>query len=117
MNNLSNRNPEFFDAEASSSNLLWQYVQSMSPEVATQLSKPSSPEVLQVMERTILTMLGNLPSEQFNVMITTNRDNLGRLLAAAMMNGYFLSKAEQLMGLENSLQAAQANSDETVSNN
>ncbi|ARV59333.1 hypothetical protein BZZ01_12475 [Nostocales cyanobacterium HT-58-2] len=107
MNNLSNFNSEFF-GEASGSNLLWQYVQSLSPETVAQLSKPSSPEVLQAMERTIVSILGSLSSENFNVVITTNRDNLGTLLAAAMMNGYFLRNAEQLMAFETSLQAADA---------
>ncbi|BAY43282.1 hypothetical protein SAMD00079811_08610 [Scytonema sp. HK-05] len=111
MNNLSNINSESF-GEASGNNLLWQYVQSMSPQTVTQLSKPSSPDVLQAMERTIVSMLGNLPSEDFNVLITTNRENLGRLLAAATMNGYFLRNVEQLMAFEKSLQAADAHSED-----
>jgi hypothetical protein len=108
MNNLSNTSPESFNSEASN-NLLWQYVQSMSPETIAQLSKPSSGEVLQAMERTIGTMLGSLPSENFNVMITTNRENLGQLIFGAMMNGYFLRNAEQRMTFEKSLQIAEAN--------
>lgn len=62
------------------------------------------------MERTIVSMLGNLPSEDFNVLITTNRDHLGRLLAAATMNGYFLRNAEQMMAFEKSLQATDLHS-------
>jgi hypothetical protein len=110
VNNLSNRNPEFFGSDALGNDSLLQYVQHMSPEMVAQLSQPSSPEVLKAMERTIVTMLGTLPSEHFNVMITTNRENLGRLLASAMMNGYFLRNIEQRMGFEKSLQAAEANS-------
>lgn len=96
MNNLSNLVPESNGNSAESDNL-WQYVQSISPETIAQLSKPSSPEVLRAMERTIVTMLETLPSQDFNVMITTSRDNLGRLLASGMMNGYFLRNAEQRM--------------------
>jgi hypothetical protein len=48
-------------------------------------------------------MLGTLPSEHFGVMINTNRENLGRLLASAMMSGYFLRNAEQRMDFEKSL--------------
>jgi hypothetical protein len=110
MNNLSNRAPESFGSESESGNLLWQYVQSMNPQDVAQLSKPSSPEVLQAMERTIVQMLGILPGQDFNVTITTNRDNLSRLLASAMINGYFLRNAEQRMAFEQSLQLAEANS-------
>lgn len=89
-----------------SSNLLLQYVQSLSPDTITQLSKPTSHEVLQVMEHNIIGLLGNLPSEHFGVTITTNRENLGRLLASAMVSGYFLRNAEQRMTFEKSLQAS-----------
>ncbi|HEY9706681.1 MAG TPA: DUF760 domain-containing protein [Oculatellaceae cyanobacterium] len=107
MNNTSNNVPEFFDGETNT-NLLWEYVQSMSPETITRLSKPMSPEVFQVMERNIVGMLGNLPPEHFNVTINTSRENLGRLLASAMISGYFLRNAEQRMVFEKSLQTAQS---------
>ncbi len=110
MNNTTNQVPEFFDNDADN-NLLWQYVQSMSPETVAQLSKPASPEVFQVMERNIVGLLGNLPPEHFGVTITTNRDNLGRLLASAMVSGYFLRNAEQRMVFERSLQATESNLD------
>lgn len=107
MNNTSNNVPEFFDGDTNT-NLLWEYVQSMSPETITRLSKPMSPEVFQVMERNIVGMLGNLPPEHFNVTINTSRENLGRLLASAMISGYFLRNAEQRMVFEKSLQTAQS---------
>lgn len=109
MSNESNQISEFFDGEAETGNLLWQYVQSLSPETVTDLSKPTTAEVFQVMERNIVGLLGNLPSEHFNVAVTTNRENLGRLLASAMISGYFLRNAEQRMGFEESLQVAEAN--------
>jgi hypothetical protein len=93
-----------FGDGAESGNLLWQYVQSLSPETVAQLSKPGSQEVFQVMERNIIGLLGGLPSEHFDVSITTSRENLGRLLASAMMSGYFLRNAEQRMAFERSLQ-------------
>lgn len=107
MNNTSNNVPEFFEGDTNT-NLLWEYVQSMSPETITHLSKPMSPEVFQVMERNIVGMLGHLPSEHFNVTINTSRENLGRLLASAMISGYFLRNAEQRMVFEKSLQTAQS---------
>ena len=111
MNNTSNNVPEFFDGDTNT-NLLWEYVQSMSPETITHLSKPMSPEVFQVMERNIVGMLGSLPPEHFNVTINTSRENLGRLLASAMISGYFLRNAEQRMVFEKSLQTAQSHPSE-----
>lgn len=108
MNNVPNHNPEFFDEGGEVSNLLWQYVQSMSPDLVSQLSKPTSPEVFQVMERNIIGLLGNLPSEHFGITITTSREHLGRLLASAMISGYFLRNAEQRMAFEKSVRWSEA---------
>ena len=112
MTNRSNQASEFFEEGSEGGNLLWQYVQSMSPDTVTQLSKPNSQEVFQVMERNIVGLLGNLPSEQFNVSVTTSRENLGKLLASAMLSGYFLRNAEQRMTFEKSLQVNQSSSNE-----
>ena len=103
MTNRNNHRPELFDESSEGANLLWQYVQSMSPDTVSHLSKPNSQEVFQVMERNIIGLLGNLPSEQFNVSVTTSRENLGKLLASAMLSGYFIRNAEQRMTFENSL--------------
>lgn len=107
MNETPNRISDLFEG-GNSNNVLWQYVQSMSPETVAQLSKPGSAEVLQVMERNIIGLLGGLPSEQFDVTIATSRESLGRLLASAMMSGYFIHSAEQRLNFERSLQAANA---------
>lgn len=112
MTNPSNQISEFFDGESEAGNTLWQYVQSLSPETINQLSKPTSTEVFQVMERNIVGLLGSLPSEHFGVTISTNRENLGRLLASAMISGYFLRNAEQRMDFEESLQVAEVNASE-----
>ena len=88
-------------------NTLWQYVQSLSPEAVSQLSQPESQEVFQVIEQNIIGLLGNLPSDNFDVTINTNREDLGRLLASAMMSGYFLRNAEQRMTFEASFLATQ----------
>ncbi len=107
MNNPSNQNSEFFPSD-DDKNLLWDYVQSLSPETIAQLSKPTSSEVFQVMENNIIGLLGHLPSEQFGVTVTTNRENLGRLLASAMISGYFLRNAEQRMIFEHTLSASES---------
>jgi hypothetical protein len=104
MKEISNKNPDLFD-NGEGNNLLWQYVKSMHPEIITELSKPSS-EAAKVMEANLTGMLGTLPPEHFGVMITTSKENLGRLLASAMMSGYFLRNAEQRMGFERYLAAA-----------
>jgi hypothetical protein len=103
---------ELFSSNMASENQLADYVQSMSPETVMQLSKPSSGEVFQLMERNIIGMLGGLPSEHFGVTVTTSREQLGRLLASAMMSGYFLHGAEQRMQFERSLMTANLDSDE-----
>lgn len=107
MNNESNRPQSIFgsqvDHQEDSGEELWEYVQGLTPDVIAQLSKPQSNEVLQVMERNIIGLLGNLPSEHFGVTIHTSREHLGRLLASAMMSGYFLRNAEQRMGFERSV--------------
>lgn len=107
MNNSSNQISEFFNGESETDDSLWQYVQSLSPETITQLSKPASSEVFKVIERNIVGMLGSLPSEHFEVNISTSRENLGRLLASAMMSGYFLRNAEQRMVFEKTLQSTE----------
>lgn len=103
MENPSKRSLGLF-GDAETGNSLWQYVQSMNPETIAQLSKPNSPEVFQVMEHNIIGMLGSLPPDHFDVQITTSREHLGRLLASAMMNGYFLHSVEQRMNFERSIQ-------------
>jgi hypothetical protein len=109
VSNSSSRVSGFSNSESEAGNLLWQYVKSLSPEIITQLSKPTSAEVFQVMERNIVGLLGNLPSEHFGVTITTSRENLGRLLASAMINGYFLRNAEQRMNFDVALQGTEVN--------
>jgi hypothetical protein len=112
VSNPSNRVSEFFDSESETSNLLWQYVKSLNPETVNQLSKPASPEVFQVMERNIVGLLGNLPSEHFDITITTNRESLGRMLASAMISGYFLRNAEQRMNFEKVMHGTESNNHE-----
>lgn len=110
MNKQFNRGGDLFGNESESGNWLWQYLQSLSPETIAHLSKPSSPEVFQVMERNIVGLLGNLPPEHFGITVTTSREHLGRLLASAMISGYFLRNAEQRMAFEKSLQGVEAHS-------
>ncbi|MEL6441324.1 MAG: DUF760 domain-containing protein [Cyanobacteria bacterium J06621_8] len=100
----SNDSPQNYFRHGEESNNLWNYVKSLSPETIAQLSQPESSEIFQIIEHNIMGLLGNMPAENFNVEINTSREDLGRLLASAMMSGYFLRNAEQRMGFEASLQ-------------
>lgn len=106
MNQEFDRPQTVFGAESETNNL-WQYVQSLSPETIAQLSQPDSQEVVQIMERNIIGLLGHLPSEQFEVSISTSREYLGKLLASAMMSGYFIRNAEQRMTFEKTIQGVE----------
>jgi hypothetical protein len=102
MNNAANlSNP--FSGGNSEPEVLLNYVQSLSPETIAQLSRPGSSEVTQVMEHNIIGLLGGLPPDGFDVSITTSREDLGRLLASAMMSGYFLRNVEQRFAFEKSI--------------
>ncbi len=105
MSNSSGKSSELFNGfkQPEQSNSLMQYVHAMGPETIAQLSNPSSADVQQMMENNIIGLLGGLPSQHFDIEITTNRESLGRLLASAMMSGYFLRGAEQRMAMEHSL--------------
>ncbi|MEM7796754.1 MAG: DUF760 domain-containing protein [Cyanobacteria bacterium P01_C01_bin.118] len=105
MTNQSNNNTNsgFIGGAAVQGNSLMQYVQAMEPETIAQLSRPVSTDVMQAMEHNIIGMLGGLPTEGFDVSVTTSRENLGRLLASAMMGGYFLKGAEQRLEMEKSI--------------
>ncbi|BCX11329.1 MAG: hypothetical protein KatS3mg067_0267 [Thermosynechococcus sp.] len=81
-------------------NLLLKYLQSQSPEVLSRIARSVSPEIRQIISQNVQGLVGGLPSEDFNVQIATDRDNLAGLLASAMMTGYFLRQMEQRMELE-----------------
>lgn len=104
----SEDNPHNTFGYGEDNNSLWYYVKSLSPETIARLSQPESQEVFKIIEHNITGLLGKMPQESFDVEFSTNRENLGRLLASAMMSGYFLRNAEQRMGFEESLSGTQA---------
>jgi hypothetical protein len=95
-------NADFFGAETeeNEANQLLKYLQHQPPEVLAQVAKSITPEVKQVISHNVQGLVGMLPSEAFNVKVTTDRDNLAGLLASAMMTGYFLRQMEQRMEME-----------------
>lgn len=98
MNNHHAAIAHLFDSNPNQ-NELWQYMQTLNADTANQLFRPSA-EAAQVMEGQIMSLLGGLPPQHFDVRVSTTREQLGQLLASAMMGGYFLHKAEQRMALE-----------------
>lgn len=91
------------DGEDSPTNPLLKYLQHQPPEVLARVAKSVSPDVKQIISHNVQGLVGMLPAENFNVQITTDRENLAGLLASAMMTGYFLRQMEQRMTLEGTL--------------
>lgn len=98
-------NPDFLSSqpEDEQANPLLIYLQHQSPDVLSRVAKSASPEIQQIISQNVQGLVGMLPSENFNVQITTDRENLAGLLASAMMTGYFLRQMEQRMELETAL--------------
>lgn len=84
-------------------NTLMRYLRQQNPDVLAQISQSASPEVKQIISQNVQGLVGMLPSGDFNVKVTTDRENLAHLLASAMMTGYFLCQMEKRMDLEESL--------------
>ena len=101
-------NPDFLNdnAQEAQVNPLLSYLQHQSPEVLAHVAKSVTPEIKQIISQNVQGLVGMLPSENFNVQVTTDRDNLAGLLASAMMTGYFLRQMEQRMQLDENLSGA-----------
>jgi Protein of unknown function (DUF760) len=95
-------NPEFFgfSTEVQDANQLLKYLQNQPPEVLARVAKSVSPEIKEIISRNVQGLVGVLPSEGFDVQISTDRENMAGMLASAMMTGYFLRQMEQRMELE-----------------
>ena len=87
----------------SSNNLLLDYLKAQSPETLATVAQSVSPEVQQIINQNIQNLLGILPPSNFNVTITTDRENLAGLIGSAMMTGYFIRQMETRMQLDKSL--------------
>lgn len=98
-------NPDFFksDVHEMTENALLTYLQNQNPDILAAVAQSASPEIKEIISRNVQGLVGVLPSEHFDVQITTNRENLAGLLASAMMTGYFLRQMEQRMHLEDNL--------------
>ena len=99
-------NPEFLTTDnndGQETNALIQYLQEQSPDVLQRVAKSASPEIQDIIRHNVQGLLGMIPSDQFEVKVTSTRDNFASLLASAMMTGYFLRQMEQRKELEETL--------------
>jgi hypothetical protein len=96
------------DTDEPEANPLLTYLQHQPPEILAQIAKSATPEVKQIISHNVQGLVGMLPSEAFNVKVTTDRENLAGLLASAMMTGYFLRQMEQRMNMEESIMGSMA---------
>jgi hypothetical protein len=99
-------NPDFLEpklADEAQINQLLKYLQHQPPDVLAQVAKSASSQVKDVISHNVQGLLGMLPSDQFSVQVTTDREHLANLLGSAMMTGYFLRQMEQRMELETTL--------------
>ena len=88
-------NPEFLatdNNEGHEANALIQYLQDQPADVLQRVAKSASPEIQEIIRHNVQGLLGMLPGEQFEVKVTSSKDNLASLLASAMMTGYFQGK-------------------------
>ena len=98
-------NSDFFssDVDEHTANTLMEYLQQQNQDVLSRVAQSASQEVKDVIAHNVRGLIGVLPPDDFQVSITTDRENLANLLASAMMTGYFLGQMEQRMNLESSL--------------
>ncbi len=98
-------NLDFFasEPEEQSNNSLIEYLQKQHPEILERVADSASPEIKEIISHNVRGIVGMLPPEDFQVQITTDRENLAHLLASAMMTGYFLGQMEQRRDLDANL--------------
>ena len=89
-------------------NTLIEYLRQQQPEVLARIAQSASPEIKEIISQNVQGLVGMLPSGDFNIKVTTDRENLAHLLASAMMTGYFLCQMEKRMDLEESLSGSEA---------
>jgi len=97
---------EFFPESATQEqgNDWLKYLKKQNSDVLARVAKSITPEVKDLISQKVHSLVGTLPSGNFNMQIVTERENLASLLASAMMSGYFLRQMEQRMELDRSLE-------------
>lgn len=106
-NSDANNNESSASSDEQSDNSLLQYLQQQNPDVLAEIARSISPDAKQIVSQNVQGLVGMLPSEQFQVQVTTDQDHLSNMLASAMMTGYFLRQMEQRMELETRMDNSQ----------
>ena len=103
-------NFDFSESESSDrdNNDLMEYLRQQHPEVLAQIAHSASSEVKQIISQNVQGLVGMLPTGDFNIKVTTDKENLAHLLASAMMTGYFLCQMEKRMDLEEHLSQSES---------
>jgi Protein of unknown function (DUF760) len=112
-------NFDFLESESPNrdENNLMEYLRQQHPEVLAKIAHSASPEVKQIISQNVQGLVGMLPTGDFNIKVTTDRENLAHLLASAMMTGYFLCQMEKRMDLEENLAQCESLNNQSHSDN
>ena len=85
-------NPEFLATEnndPNDENDLIQYLQKQSPEVLQRVAKSASEDIQEIIRHNVQGLLGMLPSDQFDVKITSSKDNIANLLSSGSLSHFW----------------------------
>tara|TARA_Y100001968_G_scaffold62234_1_gene53006 strand:- start:396 stop:734 length:339 start_codon:yes stop_codon:yes gene_type:complete len=77
-------NPEFLatdNNEGHDTNALIQYLQEQPADVLQRVAKSASPEIQEIIRHNVQGLLGMLPGEQFEVKVTSSKDNLAKFIS------------------------------------
>ncbi|KAI9127674.1 hypothetical protein K1719_000667 [Acacia pycnantha] len=88
---------------SSKKSVLIELIQDIEPLDVSQIQKDVPPTTVDAMKRTISSMLGLLPSDQFQVVIEALWEPLSKLLISSIITGYTLRNAEYRLFLEKNL--------------
>ncbi|KAK4284525.1 hypothetical protein QN277_001346 [Acacia crassicarpa] len=88
---------------SSKKSVLLELIQEIEPLDVSQIQKDVPPTTVDAMKRTISSMLGLLPSDQFQVVIEALWEPLSKLLISSIITGYTLRNAEYRLFLEKNL--------------
>lgn len=83
-------------------NNLLEYIENQSPELLEQLARVS-PEAIEVIENHINSILIELPSQELNIAIQTDKESLRNLLTNAILTGYLFRSVETRMQFSKAL--------------
>lgn len=87
----------------SKKSVLLELIQEIEPLDVSHIQKEVPPTTVDAMKRTISSMLGLLPSDQFQVVIEASWEPLSKLLISSIITGYTLRNAEYRLCLEKNL--------------